>query len=161
MSNLEIKKEDALKAYEETNKEGKKLLRNLLGEEVFINPFEAIQNHMEDFKEACKRLNISSDLPALPSMSKSVQAHHTASHMLMVFIADEKAGKKAKYGDAMYYPWWYRSEHPSGFRLHCVSYDYSNTSVGAPFEFFSKDSAQKIVEKYKDLYQIKMAEIEF
>lgn len=60
---LEIKKENALSAFKDADKEGKKLLKNLFGDSVFEK--QKVTERIKTFADACQEVNISENMKIL------------------------------------------------------------------------------------------------
>lgn len=131
-----------------------------------MNP--SIEKHLEDFQAACKKLNISSELPQAPNQSQSFQDFIQANAMLVVLISAKKDNRQPNYNDEKwkYFPWWDMETYGdapagSGFRLGGVFDEFTFTDVGAPFVSESDEDARKLATKYVELYKIIMKPIHF
>jgi hypothetical protein len=130
---------------------------------------KSIENHLEDYKLACEKLNISSELPNVPHLPIGLQNFILSKIMLPILIKAERGDWVPdfnNYSQWKYYPWWDMETYGddtagSGFSLNGVYCDGTGTCIGAPFVFEHEVTAKEFAEKYIDLYRFIMKDIQF
>lgn len=118
-----------------------------------------------DFQAACKKLNITNDLPEVSKLRPDYGLYLTAKYMLVVLIEAEKEGEiydttnhhKKKYEPVHYSAAGYIPGSGSGFSfVGSGGYGYGHTSVGARLSSNSSTAGRENAEKYQDLWEIIM-----
>ena len=114
---IEISRENALKAYNDASDEGKKLLENLFGNELFTP--KDITERIKTFEDACKELNRRAEdgdetasllLADYESNADNIKMPETLAYMkacIIVRALNEGWEPKFVNGEYRYYPWFY------------------------------------------------------
>lgn len=153
---LKIEKSAAVKAYEDADKKGKKLLENILGKNVFVkNIRERIQTIHDVFE-----LNGTTE-KEFEAKWKGFEAHEKgeAFEKLMVAAYNNNEGKLPDMTDGTpKYCLWFTMGSPSGVCFAYFVFDdwRAYSSVGARLLFYGPDakanaldSKDKFLEQYK------------
>jgi hypothetical protein len=101
-----------------------------------------MKERLKTFSDACQVLGI------------PVNDNLSAYEKLKIIIKCFNQNWKADYSNSnqrKYYPW-FRYTAGSGFSLYDVRYDYSHTSVGAPFVFEHEADAKYCAVQFQSLY---------
>ena len=149
MGTLKIKKQDALIAHEKANRNGKKLLENLLGKKTFVkNPkdrIKTIDDILEDNNVTMEQLN---------RMFENTPEHlkwQYVAELLCKSLNEDWTPDWDNSNEYKYYPWFKMSS--SGFR--CDGFDYwdSVSVVGSRLCFKSRDLAIYAGQQFTDVYK--------
>jgi len=152
--NLEIKKVDAIKAYNEADSDGKKLLQNLFGKKNLFNG--NIKDIVKTFEDA---LEISGKTSAevLPYSNPKNDAEEALNAYSKIFIIcsvlnEGWVAELHNTNQYKYYPYFKQSSSGSG--LSYCGYDYwsSVTYVGVRLAFKSSELAEYAGKQFIDIY---------
>lgn len=151
MQTLEIKKENAIKAFNSTNTEGKTLLSTLFGKDVFN---QKITDRVQTFDDI---LSISGHTVIINSNDTPDEI---AYKQVKIIAEVYNEGTVLKPGDNAYYPWHEivaDKNHPSGFGLAFGVYGcwHSDSAVGLRLCFKNSalaiDAGKKFITIYENL----------
>ena len=155
MSELKIKKPNALTAYKNADTKGKKLLEELLGKENLVP--DKVTDRIKTFEDACAELNIvPSEIDrnvlceALPDDQNSLRAYAK----LIIIVRALNEGWEPNWSDDneyKYMPWF---KHKSGFGLSYLVYDRwaTLTVVGSRLCYKSRELAEYAGTQFADIY---------
>lgn len=156
METLEIKKQDALKAYENAKNSGKKLLEDLFGKKTFN---QNIKERIKTFEDACEALNINPEEIKI-KYPDSIAQHATAllAHAKLVIIVDAlNDGWTPDWSNSneyKYYPWFNMgSPSGSGFSYYVYVYWRAYSGVGSRLCFKSSELAEYAGQQFEQLYK--------
>ena len=152
---LEIKKENALKAFNEADQIGKQLLTSLFGKEAFL---QKITDRIKTYDDACKEVGRPSVIISLGSPFEKIKDPDAVSieaYSKLIIIA--KALNEGWVPDwsntsqNKYVPWF---KHKSGFGLSYYDCDdwTSVTTVGSRLCFKSAELATYAATQFADIY---------
>lgn len=153
METLELKKQDALKAYNEGDSRDKSLLERLYGKQTFS---QKITDRVKTFEDACKVLGINaqSSLPDVCSMEEKEGKAVLAFAQLSIIRRALNEGWQPDYSNSSqykYYPWMKWSAG-SGFSFHDYDDDGTISRVGARLTYKTRELAEYAATQFKDLY---------
>lgn len=150
---LEIKKQNAIEAFNSADAKGKVMLTRLFGAK---NLYDKITDRVKTFEDACEVVAPSEDLKAMlnytgtdPDMI-SAQAYAK----LIIIIRTLNEGWVPDWSDddqPKYMPWF---KHQSGFGLVYVDYGswYTHSIVGSRLCFRSSQLAEYAGKQFADIY---------
>lgn len=158
MEKVELKKENVLKAYAEGCSDVKKVLKNLLGEELFV---PAKQDWLQLFKQFCKDNGLSYvDIVGYEIKNKKHEAA-IAYNMLVEII--EVANKKDNGGREWFPDWdnsseykyqpWFDMRSGSGFAFYNAYDWHSGAGAGSRLCFKNESTAKTVAIKYLAIYE--------
>jgi hypothetical protein len=153
METIQIDKLKALKAYNESDPDGKKLLELLLGDQLVLN----ITDRVKSFEEACKVLGIKPEDVLHSAHSEYLKKDIDSVNAYMQLIVITRALNEGWEPDwnnedeYKYYPWFYFNK--PGFRLDSVGCNYFSSNVGSRLCFRSEELAQYAAKQFLDLYK--------
>ena len=155
MEKLEVTQSNAMKAYNSANTNGKKLLADLFGAEVFN---QKITDRVKLFEDACELLGIDPTKvctgkpdDVLVYDSKSI----TAYRKLIIIARALNEGWTPDWNDTNQYKWYPYFKFKAGFgfsRTYCA-YWLSHTTVGSRLCFKSEELAQYAGKQFEAIYQ--------
>ena len=136
---VSIKTANALRAHRNANGDGKKLLENLIGKEVFEN--QDVRDLIHSFEDA-QALTGAPDVPAFLDVAKDRRERHKALYMMEVIIAAYNQGWEPDWNNSNEQKWiaWFKMS-PSGFAFSCALYDYSRANAGSGSRLYHKSAA--------------------
>jgi hypothetical protein len=111
--NLEVNKENAVKAFNEADEKTKALLSNLFGEKTFVTDTTKL---IKTFADACEYLNIDADEFELEN--GDLPADEFAYKQLKIIVKALNGGEGQNYKNTSvykYYPYFYAAGSGSGF----------------------------------------------
>lgn len=150
---LEINKEDAIKAYENSTKKEKRLLEDLFGKKVFqLEVMERIKTvedlleengiTREEFDESCEDL-------------EKDEVAYRLIKMLVKTLNEEWTPNWSNSSEYKYTPWFNMNDKSSssGFSYHVCDYWTSTTIIGSRLCFKSGELAKYAGEQFIDIYR--------
>jgi hypothetical protein len=149
---IEIKKANAITAYKNADKSGKKLIADLVGEKNLITD---IRERVKTFEDACEVNGEDAD-SLIDKWARSGDSVDEIANKKLKRIAKAlQQGWKADYSDGSqrkWYPWfvWERK----GFRFsdsHCA-YGRANTTVGPRLCFATEELARYFGEQFIEIH---------
>lgn len=147
METIQIKKENALKAYKHADKSGKKLLSTLFGNMFSTGP---ITDRVKTFEDACEILGIDTQ-QAIPDAEEHVQAYVKLTIIARAlnegWLPDWDNSNQKKY-----YPW-FKMASGFGFSVHGYDYTYANTGDGSRLCFKSVELAEYAGKQFESIYK--------
>ena len=155
MSTLEIKKENALKAWNNGCSDVKAVLENLLGKETFVP--ENKMDRVKTFEDACAVLGVrdsfsidASDTKALTGDMNSITAY---AKLIIIARAMNDGWKPdwTNHSQIKYYPW-FTMETGSGLAYYDYANRCSTSFVGSRLCFKSKELAEYAGKQFRDLF---------
>jgi hypothetical protein len=153
METISIKKEDALKAYQQAGKELKAILTTLFGTEVLD---QKITDRVKTFKNACDIAGVSENLKQLLDYKggdKDILA--TQAHAKVIIIAKAlNEGWTPDFSNSnqvKYYPW-FKFSPGVGFSFDDYVDVFTFSFVGSRLCFKSSELAKYAAEQFKDIY---------
>lgn len=157
METIQLTKQDALKLYNETTKEGKKFLEEKFGDKTFS--FK-IEDRINSFEDACRENGIEPEdvLPYTDPQTpdeKSINAYAKLVQIIRAFnegkIPDWKNSSQYKY-----YPWFWMDgrKSPSGSGLSFDDFDFvvSYTCVASRLCLLEQRHVEIVAKKFEDIY---------
>ena len=152
---VSIKTANALRAHRNANGDGKKLLENLIGKEVFEN--QDVRDRIKSFEDA--RLETGRpDVPDFSHLPKDMREHYEALYKMEVITKSLNEGWKPNWDNGneyKWYPWFVMS--PSGFAFADARYDDSDADAGCgsrlryKTEALAKYSAAQFLDVWKKI----------
>ena len=115
---LTVDKKNALRAWNEADNKGKKLLENLYGKVTFEN--QNVMDRIKTFEDARDETG-RPDIPDFSMLPKDLRKHFEALYKMIVIVEALNEGWKPNWDDRneyKYYPWFVMS--PSAFAF-CIS----------------------------------------
>jgi hypothetical protein len=153
--NLSISKKDARTAYKNADSEGKELLEQLLGREVFS---EKITDRIKTFEDALEETG-RPDVPDFKDAPEDLRPYFQAQYKALIIAEALNEGWVADYRDGdqrKWFPWFCVS--PSGFAFYATGYGFSTPSAGraARLCLKSENLATYSGKQFEDIYEIMM-----
>ncbi|OPC53459.1 hypothetical protein [Elizabethkingia bruuniana] len=155
MKNLEITQEAAVKAYSEASKNGKLLLENLFGKNVFLVD---IKERIKSIEDAINELGENDDevivLRALEVAG--ISNHILYTQWLVVITKALNEGWEPDWGNGQWDKWfnWFNMPSKNGrFSFYCSNYQYSVSVCASRLCFKSKDLAQYAAKQFINTYE--------
>lgn len=152
MEKLEVLKQNAIKAFKNANAEGKKILSNLFGEDVFSSKIE----NTKTFEEVCDFMAVNpNDIIPYKNPVNSFQKGINAFAKL-TFIADAFNGEwKADWSNTNQKKWYPYFDMSSGFRFCDTDFnsDDTGTDVGSRLCFRDDETAKNVGKTFISLYE--------
>jgi hypothetical protein len=157
MQALLVKKDNAIKAFNNADTNGKKLLTDLFGNE--LQP-EKITDRIKTFEDALALYPASDTLKAVLNFSGFDKVLNGAKAMaqLQIIAAALNEGWQPDWTDSSqykYYPWFKKAG--SGLSFHAAVYWAASTAVGSRLCFKSRELAEYAATQFKDIYAEFMA----
>lgn len=123
ITELKVSKVNALKAHRSADKDGKLLLENLYGKEVFKN--QDVRDSIKTFEDALAETG-RPDIPAFSDLPEDMRSYFIAQYKMSVIIEALNEGWVPDWNNSNEYKWriWFRMS-PSA-----VSFDYSDCDDG-------------------------------
>lgn len=157
MENLQINKENALKAYNSTDDAGKNLLKALFGETIFS---QKLEDRILTFEDACRENGVEAEdvLPYTEPITpdeKSINAYARLVQIVRAFnqgkVPDWKNPNQYKY-----YPWFWmdgrNTSSGSGLSFYVCDYDFSNARVASRLCLLEERHAEIVAKRFQDIY---------
>lgn len=128
MKTLNINRKNALEAYRNADSDGKALLENLFGTEVFSGKITDRIKTLEDALDETGRPNT----PAFADVPEDLREYFKSQYDAIVITEALNEGWKADYSDGDQRKWlpWFNTLSPSGFAFGDASYVYSTPGAG-------------------------------
>jgi hypothetical protein len=126
---LEVKKENAVKAYAEADEKTKSLLANLFGKKAFVTDTTEL---IKTFADACEAEGIDAD--EFHNENEDLPADEYAYKQLKIIVKALNGGDVLDYKDASvnkYYPYFYSAGSGSGFSFDGYDCDGARSGVGS------------------------------
>ncbi len=153
MEELKVIKNNALKAYNDTDEKGKKLLVNLFGDKVFS---QKITDRVKTFEDSCNVLGIEHvvkvDTIGLPKDEISIIAYAK----LIIIARALNEGWTPDWGNRnqyKYFPWFEMNQAGSGFSRSYYDNWYSDAGVGSRLCYKSEELASYAGKQFQDIYE--------
>jgi len=111
---------------------------------------------IKSFEDACKALNVSTDLPDFSMLSTEEQKAMTAHYKLTVIAKALNEGWKPKWENSdqtKYYPWFNMDQSDGGFSYNGYDDHCSGSSVGSRLCYHSREVAKYAGTQFEDLYK--------
>ena len=154
METLQLDKEKALKAFREANDDGKKLLIELYGRELF--PEKNAIKRITTLEMACVDLGLLSEEAIGQFVGEKHGTSLQAYTQLIVIAAALNEGWVPNWNDATEYKWypWFKY-NGSGFGFSDSGYVYSDTytGLGSRLCFETSEMALYAGQQFEDLYK--------
>lgn len=154
MSKLKIELENALAAHSGAGKEGKKLLEDLFGAEIFIP--KSITDRVKTFEDACKVVGVDPDdvLPFSDAENNDQKAINAFAKLRVIAKALNEGWEPdwTNSNQNKYTP--YLKANPSGSGFSCSDYGlwYAVTCVGSRLCFKTSDLAMYAATQFEGIY---------
>ena len=155
METLQISKSNALKAFNGAKDEGRTLLFEIFGEEVFS---QKITDRIKTFQDAIEIVEPSENLSVLLSyngIDKVLLSAQAAAKLMIIAEALNEAWKP-NWDNSSQYKWapWFRLDKP-GFRFNVSFYydAYAGSSGGSRLCFHSEELANYAGQQFLDIYK--------
>lgn len=150
---LTVNKKSALKAWNEADNKGKKLLENLYGKGTFEN--QNVMDRIKTFEDARDETG----RPGVPDFSmlpKDMRKHFEALYKIIVISEALNEGWKPNWDDSneyKYYPYFIMS--PSSFAFNDASCDdsYANAGSGSRLRFKTRELAEYAGKLFIDIWK--------
>lgn len=154
MENLQINKDNALKAFSSADESGKSLLKALFGENIFS---QKLEDRILTFEDACRENGVEAEdvLPYTEPITpdeKSINAYAKLVQIVRAFnqgkVPDWKNASQYKY-----YPW-FRMDGKSGSGLSFADcgYGFSGTRVASRLCLLEERHAEIVAKRFQDIY---------
>lgn len=147
---LNVDKTNALRAWREADTNGKQMLENLYGKEVFEN--QNIMDRVKTFEDALKETG----RPGVPDFSclpSDMRKYFEAQYKMVVITEALNEGWEPDWDDDdeyKYYVWFTMS--PSSFAFRSSTYEYSNANAGSRSHLCSKTKGRNLTSWWEDVY---------
>lgn len=151
---VSIKTANALRAHRNASKDGKELLEDLIGKEVFQN--QDVRDRIQSFEDA--RLEVgAADVPDFLDVPKDKRDWHKALYMMDVITEALNEGWKPNWNNGNEYKWrpWFVMS-PSGFAFFDAGCDGSIASAGSGSRLHYKTEtlAEYSAKQFLDIWKI-------
>lgn len=152
---LTVDKKNALRAWNEADNKGKKLLENLYGKVTFEN--QNVMDRIKTFEDARDETG-RPDVPDFSMLPKDMRKHFEALYKMIVIVEALNEGWKPNWDDddeCKYYPWFIMS--PSAFAFCDSDYDNSIADAGSGSRLRLRTSelaeyaAKQFIDIWKDI----------
>ena len=155
METLEIKKENAIAAYQEADSIGKKMLSKLFGAK---NLFASSLERVNSYEDACEVVDID-PIESFPFVTPVNRIQEAANARFMVDVIQEAivGDWVADYDNPnqrKWYPRFIYDSASSSFRFYGARYDYAyaDAGSGARLSFETEEQAIYVGTKFIDLF---------
>ena len=150
---LNVDKTNALRAWREADTNGKQMLENLYGKEVFEN--QNIMDRVKTFEDALKETG----RPGVPDFSclpSDMRKYFEAQYKMVVITEALNEGWEPDWDDDdeyKYYVWFTMS--PSSFAFRSSTYEYSNARAGSGsrLKFKTRELAEYASKQFVDIWK--------
>ena len=115
---------------------------------------------IKTFEDACKKINISTDLPEVSMLPEPMQKVVVSNYKLLIIAKAINNGWTPNWNDGTwkYYPWFNMSSSGSGFSYFVFDYVYALSDVGSRLCFEKREQAEyfgkQFIELFKDVMVI-------
>lgn len=150
---LTVDKKNALRAWNEADNKGKKLLENLYGKGTFEN--QNVMDRIKTFEDARDEIG-RPDVPDFSMLPKDMRKHFEALYKMIVIVEALNEGWKPNWDDSneyKYYPWFVMS--PSAF-----AFDYSrfgnalaDAGSGSRLRLRTSELAEYAAKQFIDIWK--------
>jgi len=153
MSELKVKKSNAIKAWEDADSKGRTLLENLYGKEIFKsdNVMERIKT-FEDALEETGRPNV----PEFSDVPEEIRAYFIAQYKMSVIVEALNEGWKPNWDNSSEKKWrsWFTMS-PSAFAFDVSHYVDTNAGAGSGSRLClkSKELAIYCANQFLDIWK--------
>jgi hypothetical protein len=146
METLQIKKEDAIKAFDSATKNQKELLINLFGKKTFL---KSVQERIKTMDDVYSELGVTSDeYSNIPFYVKAfIKVCQIAESLNEGWQPDWSNSNEYKY-----YPWFSNFVSGSGFACDDYGCNDSDTSIGSRLCFKTEELAQYAGKQFEKEY---------
>lgn len=150
---LTVNKKSALKAWNEADNKGKKLLENLYGKGTFEN--QNVMDRIKTFEDARDETG-RPGVPDFSMLSKDMRKHFEALYKIIVISEALNEGWKPNWDDSneyKYYPYFIMS--PSSFAFCDANYVYSlaDAGSGSRLRFKTRELAEYAGKLFIDIWK--------
>lgn len=150
---LNVDKTNALRAWREADTNGKQMLENLYGKEVFEN--QNIMDRVKTFEDALKETG----RPGVPDFSclpSDMRKYFEAQYKMVVITEALNEGWEPDWDDdyeCKYYVWFTMS--PSSFAFYSSPYEYSTAYAGggSRLKFKTRELAEYASKQFVDIWK--------
>jgi len=127
MTTLSISKKEARTAYKNADSNGKELLENLFGKDVFS---EKITDRIETLADALEETGRPS-APAFNDVPEDLRSYFQAQYKAIVIAEALNEGQKIDYKNCDQKKWipWFNTISPSGFAFDDAYYEFTNLRI--------------------------------
>lgn len=152
---LTVDKKNALKAWNEADTKGKKLLENLYGKCTFEN--QKVQDRVKTFEDALEETG-RPDVPDFSMLPDDLVEYFEAVYKTVVLAEALNEGKKVDIYDSnkyRYYPYFYPNSSASSFAFNDSNYDATPACAGggSRLSFVSRELSDYAGETFKNIFQ--------
>lgn len=160
MLTLEVKKENAQRAYDAADESTRALLVNLFGKDAFTP--QDIRERVKTFEDACEVVGITgimekvNILPYRHPENTEEQALNAVKKLWIIAQALNESWTP-NWNDTdekKWYPWFKWEESGFGFSVSGYGYWYANTFVGSRLSYRTRELAEYAATQFKDLYNL-------
>ena len=148
MQNLQITKENALKAYNAGCSDVKKVLENLFGKASFVP--ENITDRVKSFEDACTVLGVR-PVDVLNASDNTDDAAYKKLKVIAKALNEDWTPNWKDGDEYKYYPWFDLSSG-SGLSFFTVVGRYTISTVGSRLCFKSRELAEYAGKQFIDIY---------
>ena len=154
METLEIKKENALKAYDGANEKGKKMLENLFGRKTFL---KKVTDRIKTFEDALAEVGASDEVRVLLAYTGSdpvflAAVNFTKATIICQALNEGWVPNWDNSSEYKYYPW-FKMAVSSGFRYDGCVGDFTYSAVGSRLVFKSSELAVYAGTQFTEIYK--------
>ncbi len=150
---LTVDKKNALRAWNEADNKGKKLLENLYGKVTFEN--QNVMDRIKTFEDARDETG-RPDIPDFSMLPKDLRKHFEALYKMIVIVEALNEGWKPNWDDRneyKYYPWFVMS--PSAFAFYFSFCDVTSALAGSGSRLRLRTSelAEYVTKQFIDIWK--------
>lgn len=149
METLTIKKDDAIKAHENTNSKGKNLLEDLLGKKTFQ---QDVIERIKTFSDVLEELGI--DAEKFDDVNEYLSLDEESYRRVKLICKALNEGWTPDWNnnnEYKYYPWFEMGS--SGFRFGGYDYWVTDSYVGSRLCFKSRELAEYAGKQFEAIYE--------
>ena len=151
---VSIKTANALRAHRNANSDGKELLENLIGKEVFQN--QDIRDRIKSFEDARLELD-APDVPAFSDVPENRRAYYKALYRMNVITEALNEGWQPNWDNRNEYKWhpWFLMS-PSGFAFGNALCDdsYADAGSGSRLHYKTEALAKYSATQFLDIWKV-------
>lgn len=153
ITELKVSKVNALKAHRSADKDGKLLLENLYGKEVFKN--QDVRDRIKTFEDALAETG-RPDIPSFSDVPTDMIDYFIAQYKMSVIVEALNEGWIPDWNNSSEYKWriWFKMS-PSAFSFDFSSFDggFSGAGGGSRLCFKSKELAIYCAKQFWDIWK--------
>lgn len=149
---LKVSKVNALKAHRSADKDGKLLLENLYGKEVFKN--QDVRDRIKTFEDALEETG-RPDIPDFSGLPSNMRSYFIAQYKMSVIAEALNEGWTPDWNNSTEYKWriWFRMSSAFAFSYSGYDNECSGAGGGSRLCFKSEELAVYCAKQFLDIWK--------